>query len=155
MQSSRGPRDSIAQDVIDGLAKIGVGDIGHIQRVGFMNPEIRPVWRDIRLIGRATTARMMNMDLTVPAVIEAATPGDVIVVDRGGEHRVACWGGFSAILEKTNGVAGLIVDGAVTDSMEITDLRWPVYSRTVSGLVGNDVNVEVPSLGGKAYVLGR
>jgi regulator of RNase E activity RraA len=69
------------------------------------------------------------------AAIKIAQPGDVIVIDRGGDTEIACWGGFVTLLAKVKGIAGLIVDGAITDTMEITDLQWPVFSRSISGLL--------------------
>lgn len=137
MDSIIQPRvDSIPRDVVEGFANIGVGDIGHIMQFGFMDTAIRPVWRDIRLVGTAVTVRMPSMDTSLSReAIKAAGPGDVIVVDRGGDTEIACWGGFAALLAKAAGVAGLIVDGAITDTMEITDMRWPVYSRSISGLL--------------------
>jgi regulator of RNase E activity RraA len=129
--------DRIPQAIIEGFKSIGVGDIGHIQEFGFMDVAIRPVWRDIRLVGPAVTVRMPGMDTTVNrAAIAACKPGDVIVVDRAGDTQTACWGGGAAMIAMAQGAAGLIIDGAVTDTMELTDLKWPVYSRTVSGLLG-------------------
>lgn len=132
--------ESVPQAVVAAFANVGVGDIGHIQQFGFMDTAIRPVWRDIRLVGTAVTVRMPSMDIGLNRkVIETAQRGDVIVVDRGGDTEIACWGGFAALLAKAKGVAGLIVDGAITDTMELTDLRWPVYSRSVSGLLGRNL----------------
>jgi 4-hydroxy-4-methyl-2-oxoglutarate aldolase len=129
--------ESIPQAIIDAYESIGVGDIGHIQTFGFMDTGIRPVWQDLRLVGPALTVRMPPMDITANrAAISAAKPGDVIVVDRMNTTEDACWGGVAALLAKEQGAAGLIVDGAVTDSMEFADLKWPAYSRTISGLVG-------------------
>ena len=132
----RATHRAIADDVIEGFRSIGVGDIGHIQQWGFMSTAIRPIWRDIRLVGTAVTLRMPSMGGALNRkAIEIAQPGDVIVIDRGGDTEIACWGGFVALLAKAKGIAGLIVDGAVTDTMEISDLRWPVYSRSISGLL--------------------
>jgi 4-hydroxy-4-methyl-2-oxoglutarate aldolase len=129
--------DSIPQEIIDAWQTIGVGDIGHIQHFGFMDTGIRPVWRDIRLVGPALTVRMPPMDITANRdAIRQARPGDVIVVDRLNNTEDACWGGVAALLAKEQGAAGLIVDGAITDSMEFADLQWPAYSRTISGKVG-------------------
>jgi 4-hydroxy-4-methyl-2-oxoglutarate aldolase len=150
--------ESIPQDIIDAYKSIGVGDIGHIQNFGFMDTDIRPVWRDIRLVGPALTVRMPPMDITANRIaIQNAGPGDVIVVDRLNTTEDACWGGVAALLAKVQGAAGLIVDGAVTDTMELADLEWPVYSRSVSGLVGRvrgddgigEINVPI-SCGGVA-----
>jgi 4-hydroxy-4-methyl-2-oxoglutarate aldolase len=133
----REPRRTIPAEVVEGFRDIGVGDIGHIQQWGFMDTAIRPVWRDIRLVGTAVTLRMPSMAGPLNyELIKMAQPGDVIVIDRGGDTEIACWGGFITLLAKAKGIAGLIVDGAVTDTMEISDLKWPVYSRSISGLLG-------------------
>jgi 4-hydroxy-4-methyl-2-oxoglutarate aldolase len=130
--------ETIPDEIVEGFKSLGVGDIGHVQVKGFMDTAIRPVWSDVRLVGRAVTVWMPSMDIGISrAAIRACQPGDVLVVDRGGDTEFACWGGGAGLLAMVQGVAGLIVDGAVTDAMEITDLKWPVYSRSISGLVGH------------------
>jgi len=129
-------QQTISPEVVEGFQSIGVGDIGHIAQWGFMDTAIRPVWRDIRLVGTALTVWMPDEGSAVTRkAIQIAEPGDVLVIDRGGDTEIACWGGFVTMLAKEKGLAGMIIDGAVTDTMEISDLRWPVYSRTVSGLL--------------------
>lgn len=142
----RGHQRTIPEEIIDGFRSIGVGDIGHLQQWGFMSTAIRPVWRDIRLVGTAVTLRMPPTGgISNRKILEVARRGDVIVMDRGGDTEIACWGGFTTMVAKAKGIAGLIVDGAVTDTMEITDLRWPVYSRSISGLLarGSGVDSEI------------
>lgn len=133
---------AIPQEIVDGFADIGVGDIGHILQFGFMDSGIRPIWRDIRLVGRAFTVRMPSMDSQLNReAIKQAQPGDVLVVDRAGDTEIACFGGETALLAKVKGIAGMIVDGAVTDSMEISDMKWPVYTRSLSGVLGRKLGV--------------
>lgn len=133
--------DLIPKAVVEGFKSIGVGDIGHIQQFGFMDSAIRPVWRDIRLCGIAVTCRMPGFDTTANrAVIDSAQEGDVIVIEQG-DDKTAAIGGGAGLLAIVKGVAGLICDGAVTDTMEFEDLKWPVYSRTVSGLVGRKIQM--------------
>lgn len=133
---------AIPQEIVNGFATMGVGDIGHILQFGFMDTAIRPIWRDIRLVGRAFTVRMPSMDTQLNRdAIKHAQPGDVLIVDRGGDTEIACFGGETALLAKVKGIAGLIVDGAVTDSMEITDMQWPVYTRSLSGVLGRKLGV--------------
>ncbi len=134
---------TIPTEIIDGFRSIGVGDIGHLQQWGFMSTSIRPVWRDIRLVGTAVTLRMPPTGgISNRKIIDAAQRGDVIVMDRGGDTEIACWGGFTTLLAKAKGIAGMIVDGAVTDTMEIAELQWPVFSRSVSGLLARGSGVE-------------
>lgn len=130
--------EKISKEIIEEFKNIGVGDIGHIlDAPSFMDIGIRPVYRDIKLVGPAFTARMLPGDVSLSRkIIELAEPGDVIVIDRCGDLRYACWGGAVTLFSKVKGIAGLIVDGSVTDGMEIADMKWPVFSRGISGLVG-------------------
>jgi 4-hydroxy-4-methyl-2-oxoglutarate aldolase len=64
------------------------------------------------------------------AAIEAAGPGDVIVVAAGGRTGAAGWGGVLSVAAVTRGVAGVVVDGACRDVDEARDLGLPVYARS-------------------------
>ncbi len=87
------------------------------------------------------TAKMPAGDISLtPKVLEMAEPGDVIVIDRCRNTQYACIGGAVALFCKVNGIAGMIVDGSITDSLEISDLKWPVFSRTISGCVGRKLD---------------
>ncbi len=133
----------VSDEILEGYRGMSVGDIGHILLPGFMDTEIRPVWRDIHMVGRAFTVRMPGLDISLNrTALEMAQPGDVIVVDRLGDTQVACWGGAVTLLAKVKGIRGLVVDGAITDTMEITGMKFPVYSRRVSALVGRGLNLD-------------
>jgi 4-hydroxy-4-methyl-2-oxoglutarate aldolase len=64
--------------------------------------------------------------------IEAAQPGDVIVV----EHRsgVVCggWGGLLSLGAKARGVAGVIVEGYARDIDDCRAADFPVFARAVT-----------------------
>src|SRR5207248_11442115 len=45
-----------------------------------------------------------------------------------------CWGGGVTNGAQARGVAGAIVDGALTDKVEIEDMRFPVFGRCISPL---------------------
>ena len=128
----------ISKEVIEGFRAISVGDVGHIlEASGFMDTSIRTVYSDVKLVGPAFTAKMLPGDNSLNRkVIDMAAPGDVIVVDRCGDTFHGALGGAVALFCKVKGVAGAIIDGAITDSLEISDLKWPVFTRSLSGLVG-------------------
>ena len=125
-------------ETIEAYKAIGVGDIGHIlEASSFMDVAIKPVYRDVKLVGPAFTVQMLAGDISLNRkAIELAQPGDVIVIDRCGDMQYACWGGAVTLFCKVTGIAGMIVDGSTTDSMEISEMQWPVFSRAVSGCVG-------------------
>src|SRR4029453_5614620 len=61
--------------------------------------------------------------------IDAAQPGDVIVIDNGGRPDTSCWGGSLGLAGKTKGIRGVVIDGACRDIDESRDVGFPVYAR--------------------------
>jgi 4-hydroxy-4-methyl-2-oxoglutarate aldolase len=56
-------------------------------------------------------------------------PGDILVIDRLGDDRHACWGGGVTIAAKAAGAVAGIVDGPCTDLAEIEDSDFPMWCR--------------------------
>jgi regulator of RNase E activity RraA len=97
---------------------------------------IKAVSPGMRFAGPAVTVREVagdygaygSADFKVGAILDAAGPGDVIVVDLGG---AACstWGGMASLAATVKGVAGLLVDGGVRDLEEMIVFDFPVFAR--------------------------
>lgn len=66
------------------------------------------------------------------AAIEAAAPGDVIVVEQRSGIDAAGWGGVLSNAAKVRGIAGVIVDGPARDIDESHEIGFPVFSRTTT-----------------------
>lgn len=89
----------------------------------------------LKCVGRAVTAREVTApfgsfpveDFKVGHMIDAAGPGDVIVVANNGAP-VSTWGGMASYAAKLKGIEGLIVDGGVRDREEIQEFAFPVFS---------------------------
>ena len=64
--------------------------------------------------------------------LEIGKPGDVIVVDAGGETETSVVGGLMGGLAKNRGIAGMIVDGAGRDIDELRDIGWPIFTRAIT-----------------------
>ena len=98
---------------------------------------VRPQWPCPKIAGRAVTMKIKPAGLQQPtqhlgtAPIEAARPGDVIVIDNGGKLEFSCWGGLLALSAKLKGVSGVVIDGASRDIDEARELEFPVYARSV------------------------
>jgi len=96
---------------------------------------VRPQWQCPRIVGRAVTMKIKPAGLKQPtqhlgtAPIEAAKPGDIIVIDNGGKLEFSCWGGLLALSAKLKGLSGVVIDGASRDIDEARDLEFPVYAR--------------------------
>jgi 4-hydroxy-4-methyl-2-oxoglutarate aldolase len=74
------------------------------------------------------------------AAIEAAQPGDVIVIEHSSGVECAGWGGVLSAGAQVNGIAGVIIDGPARDIDEARALDFPVYAtaahaRTARGRV--------------------
>ena len=142
--------NGVSRETLERLRAIPPATIGHMLDFGFMDVAIRPIGKRVSLCGPAVTVRCMAIDgAVVYAAIEAARPGDVIVVDRNGDTMHAPWGEMTSLFAQARGVAGAVVDGAVTDIVEIEELRFPVFARGVSPIttkalaVSGEVNTTV------------
>ncbi|MDT7707798.1 MAG: hypothetical protein QOG20_3405 [Pseudonocardiales bacterium] len=88
------------------------------------------------LAGRAVTIDLVEAG-TVDSprhlgteAIDASGPGDVIVVAHHGRPNVSGWGGVLSAGARRGGIEGVVVDGAVRDVDEATDLGLPVFALT-------------------------
>ena len=96
---------------------------------------VRPMWLCPKIVGRAVTMKIKPVGLDKPKQhlgtlpIDAAQPGDVIVIDNGGRLDTSCWGGLLALAAKTKGISGVVIDGACRDIDESRELGFPVYAR--------------------------
>lgn len=88
-------------------------------------------------VTQATAPRgsFTSEDFRVGHMIDAAGPGDILVVDNGG-CAVSTWGGLATFAAKVKGIAGLVVDGGVRDREEMEQHRLPVFTRHMTPLTG-------------------
>jgi 4-hydroxy-4-methyl-2-oxoglutarate aldolase len=85
------------------------------------------------LLGTAYTARPWPGDnLTLHYALKHASPGQVLVVDGGGRTDIALWGELMSLCAKEQGLAGIVVDGAVRDRDALSKMDFPVYARAVT-----------------------
>jgi 4-hydroxy-4-methyl-2-oxoglutarate aldolase len=88
------------------------------------------------LAGRAVTIDLVEAGTVASprhlgtAAIDASGPGDVIVVAHHGRPNVSGWGGVLSAGARKAGIEGVVVDGAVRDVDEATDLGLPVFALT-------------------------
>lgn len=82
-----------------------------------------PVFREFggraRFHGRVSTVKCFEDNSLVKAAVESPGEGRVLVVDGGGSLRRALVGGNLAAAAAKNGWAGIVVDGAVRDALEL------------------------------------
>ncbi|MFC4600907.1 RraA family protein [Cohnella hongkongensis] len=94
---------------------------------------LSPRHRAGRLAGAALTVKTRPGDnLLVHKAIDMALPGDVVVVDAGGDVTNAIVGEIMLRLAQSKGVAGFVIDGAIRDAAAFAAGDFPVYARGVT-----------------------
>ena len=126
--------------VSDALDKLGLqGAVTGIQRFS----------TDRRIAGRTLTVKLDRAEGRTAArhlctgAIEAAQPGDIIVVEQRTGLDAASWGGNLSIGAKVRGVAGVIVEGPARDIDDSRRLDFPVFARNVTARTARGRIVEV------------
>ncbi len=76
------------------------------------------------------------------AAVEAARPGDVIVIEQRSGLDAAGWGGILSNGASVRGVAGVVCDGPVRDVDESRALDFPVFARSATSATARGRIVE-------------
>ena len=101
-------------------------------RTGVMDSGIKPAFR-AKVCGQAITVQLSKGDLVDPLkALEMGQPGDVIVVDAGGDCNTSVCGGLMGGLAQNRGIRAMIVDGAGRDTDELEDINWPIWTRAIT-----------------------
>ncbi|MFJ1300787.1 RraA family protein [Pseudomonadota bacterium AL_CKDN230030165-1A_HGKHYDSX7] len=128
------PRQSgVSDDLIQQYRDFAVANISDVMSRTTGTTALRPFHATRRILGRAFTVRTRPGDnLMVHKALDSAEPGDVIVVDAGGETRNAIIGEIMVAWGARRGLAGIIIDGAIRDTETIGAGEFPVYARAVA-----------------------
>jgi len=101
-------------------------------RTGVMDSGIKPAFR-AKVTGQAITVQLSKGDLVDPLkALEMGQPGDIIVVDAGGDPNTSVCGGLMGGLAQNRGIRAMIVDGAGRDTDELEDIGWPIWTRAIT-----------------------
>jgi len=117
---------------------------------GFMVHDMRPLFK-AKMVGPAVTALIRpSIKATEPQVqnhslmaIDEADPGSVVVIVVEESLDISGIGGLMATACKARDLAGAVIDGAARDVDEITEMGFPVFSRSITSAtsVGRYVSV--------------
>ncbi|KNH18074.1 methyltransferase [Arthrobacter sp. ZBG10] len=120
-------------ELVQRLAAIPAANISDAQeRIGVASA-LSPSWPGARLAGPAYTVWTRPGDnLYIHKALEEVQPGDVIVVNGGGDQSRALIGDMIGIRARNQGVAGFVIDGAVRDADALAECGLPVFARSVT-----------------------
>lgn len=113
-------------------------------RRGALDGRIKALRPRMKLAGTALTVEVRPGDnLMIHAAIAMAKPGDVLVIDGKGDQTSALMGTIMMTACKKVGIAGVVIDGACRDSLEIDEMDFPVFC------VGTNPNGPTKNIGGR------
>ncbi len=97
-------------------------------RHGVMGPEIRPIYEGARLVGTALTVLCFPGDnITTHKALQLAQPGDVLVIDDGGNRNTAAFGHNMSLRARRQGVVGVVTNGTIRDLALLRRDLFPVF----------------------------
>ena len=123
-----------APDLVRSFSEVATALISdNLNRMVAGGARLRPLHGAGRLAGTAFTVKTRPGDnLMVHKAIDIAEPGDVIVVDGGGDLTNALIGELMVTHARSRGIVGFVVDAAVRDIDFISKGGFPVYAAGIS-----------------------
>jgi 4-hydroxy-4-methyl-2-oxoglutarate aldolase len=156
-----GPVDAV---LAKELRELGTATIYEASKLPcYLPPRISAVWRGAEVVGTALPVALAAGDnLAMHRAVEAAQPGDVLVVD-GQDEACGYWGDVLTTAAQVRGIAGLVIDGGVRDTVRLEQLAFPVFSSRVAirgttkndpGVIGQPIRLGVASVRAGDIVVG-
>ena len=127
-------RERIAERYVQAFAQIPVANVSDcMTRLTAGGPRLRPMHKGGAMAGPALTVKTRPGDnLMIHKALDLAEPGDIIVVDAGGDLTNALIGELMVTYAMTRRIGGFVMNGAIRDVDMIRAGSFPVYAAGVT-----------------------
>ena len=123
----------VLPQILNAFRGVAVANISDNMNRLYGTRSLKPFHRSRRLIGTAVTVKTRPGDnLAVLKAFKILRPGDVLVVDGGGDLNHALVGRLMMSTARAAGVAGFVIDGAIRDVASFEDEDFPCFARGVT-----------------------
>ena len=128
------PARRVSPDMIAKFSKIPVANVSDVMmRLTAGGSRLRPMHAGGVLAGPAFTVKTRPGDnLIIHKAIDMAQPGDVVVIDAGGDLTNSLMGEMMLSWAEKRGIAGVILNGAIRDLAYIREHSFPVFAAGVT-----------------------
>jgi regulator of RNase E activity RraA len=144
--------DRVPSDIVARAAAFQPAILADVAgRRGALDGRIKALRSRMKLAGTAFTVEVRPGDnLMIHAAIAMAKPGDVLVIDGKGDLTSALMGTIMMTACQKLGIAGVVMDGACRDSLEIDEMDYPVFAagtnpngptKNIGGRIGHPVSI--------------
>lgn len=112
----------------NGVSSTSLSDA--MQGLQTMDAVIKPLNKEMQAVGPAYTVQIVKNDSAVIfQALHEAKPGEVIVIAAQGTTDVAFLGDLCAAMAQQRGLAGIVIDGCIRDSLSISRGTFPVFAK--------------------------
>jgi len=123
------------------LAKLDTACLCDVNKnLRIMEPGIRPISQDIKMVGIARTVYCKGDFLTVIKALHDAKDDEVLVIDAEGD-KIALAGELFALEAQRKKLGGIVVDGSCRDVKGIRKINFPVYARYITPVAGTSSKI--------------
>jgi len=127
-------KQNVSAEWVEKFRALPVANVSDVMsRMTAGGAPLRPFYTGPRMVGAAVTVKARPGDnLMVHKALDIAEPGDIVVVDAGGDLSNAIIGELMVAHAAQRGLGGIVIFGAIRDSEELLEGSFPVFAAGVT-----------------------